>query len=138
MLDYKNSEMYADAIQALRETLEEGYSDCVNDLHNTAFNTDFYVCYYQEAVYTLNDVSEDTSKIIQYIKSYEKGNPDERYAGFSNPVEVCNNLFCIIGKEILQELATVQDNWYEDVDSNLRHDILDELDSIDPNMVPQF
>lgn len=111
--------MRKEARENIVETLENGYDGYLCDLHNEAFNMDYYVCYYDEAVSILGDnVFEAIGKIVDY----EKDNFGKADTDFTDPCAVVNMLWYIIGEE---ELAKMFDGckkydelWNEAINEN--------------------
>lgn len=109
--------MRKEARENIVETLENGYDGYLCDLHNEAFNMDYYVCYYDEAVSILgSNVYDAIGKIVEY----EKDNFGEVNTDFTDPCAVVNMLWYIIGEE---ELAKMFDGckkydelWNEQID----------------------
>lgn len=102
--------MRKEARQAIVERLENGYEGYLCDLHNEAFNMDYYVCYYDEAVSILGDKVYDA---IGYIVDYEKENFGEVNTDFFDPCAVVNMLWYIIGEEELAEIFEGCDEYGE-------------------------
>ena len=114
-------EMYDDAVVTLIETLENGGFNYYGELHNEAFNMDYYVTNTSDARDMLangNDVYTAIGKIYQY----EKDNFGEVYTDLSEPVKVVNMLFYIIGEEVMQDAEL----WKEFPDNDIEDEAVNE------------
>ena len=108
--------MIEDAKAAIIEALtDEEYSGYYFDLHNYLFNEDCHYCYTSEAEDDLNAIG--VFDAIGVIVQYEKDNFSEVIADFptdfTNPCEVANMLYYIVGEEVLYDLFDGCELWYE-------------------------
>lgn len=87
---------FADYPEYLRE-------DYLSDLHNELYNSDYEYIYYSDAREDLNEY--DVFSAIEEIKEYEQFNFGEVNTDFSNPCDVANMLFYIIGEKIIYEVV---------------------------------
>ena len=113
--------MYDDAVVTLIETLENGGFRYYSDLHNEAFNTDYYVVYTSDANEMLlhgNDVYTAIGKIVDY----EKRNFGTVYTDIEELVKVVNMLFYIIGEEVMQDAEL----WDEFPDNDIEDEAVNE------------
>ena len=109
-LDCEN--MIADAKAAIIEALTDGeYGGYYCDLHNELFNTDYYYTYPGEAIKAFNKIS--VFDAIGVIVEYEKDNFGEVNTDFTNPCEVANMLYYIVGEEVLCDLFVGCELWNE-------------------------
>lgn len=92
-------EMYNDAIDQLIETIEDNNFICYSNLHDVAFNTDYYVTSKSEAMKCLE--GEKVFTAIGMCYQYEKDSFGEVYVDMSDPVAVCNLLYYIIGEQVM-------------------------------------
>lgn len=92
-------EMYNDAIEQLIETIEDNNFVYYGDLHNEAFNTDYYVTSKSEAMEYLK--GEKVFTAIGMIYQYEKDVFGEVYTDLSNPMKIVNMLYYIIGEQVM-------------------------------------
>ena len=65
-----HEEMKQEAIEAIIETLENGYSGYYCDLHNEVFNTDYYIIGTYAAKEALREY--DVFEAIELVQTYEK------------------------------------------------------------------
>ena len=108
-MNYKKNEIkeyFEDFINDIdKETLNELIED--QELHNEAFNTDYYIIGTYKAKQWLSDKVFD---VIELIKEYEEMNFGELYTDLSNPEKVVNMYVYIIGEEIVN-------NYYEECEA---------------------
>lgn len=87
------------------------------DLHNELYNMDYEYIYTSDAVKDLEEYG--TFKAIGKIKDYEQFNFGEVNTDFSNPCDVANMLFYIIGEEIIYNVVEpIVDEWDEISEEN--------------------
>ena len=108
--------MIADAKAAIIEALTDGeYSGDYCDLHNELFNADCHYIYTSDAKKALNEIG--VFDAIGVIVKYEKDNFGEVIADFptdfTNPCEVANMLYYIVGEEVLWDLFDGCELWDE-------------------------
>lgn len=128
MMNAKHEEMRREAIADIIETLEGGYSDCYCDLHNEAFNTDYYIIGTWQAKEALNEY--DVSDAIETVREYEESNFGEVYTDVTNPEALVNMLYYIIGEEVIGEMCDIEafdDNWNAYADEETNAAIVSEL-----------
>lgn len=121
MTSMKHNEMRKEAIDAIIECLENGYTGYYCDLHNEVFNTDYYIIGTYEAKYALYEY--DVFEAIEKVQEYEKFNFGEVYTDLSNPEKLVNMLYYIIGEEVISDMNEIEafsDNWnnYADDETN--------------------
>lgn len=97
-----NIGMVEDAKAKIIETLENGYDGYLCDLHGSVFNEGYYYCYTNEAKNELENYN--VFDIIGMIAEYEKDNFGEVNTDFSNPCQVGNMLWYIVGEEALNNM----------------------------------
>lgn len=95
-------DMVEEAKAKIIETLENSYDGYLCDLHDAVFNEEYYYCYTSEAKNELE--SYDVFDIIAMIVEYEKDNFGEVNTDFSNPCQVGNMLWYIVGEEVLNDM----------------------------------
>ena len=108
--DLNCEDMIADAEATIIEALTDGeYSGYYCDLHSHLFNEDYhYYCNnYAEAV--LNEIG--VFDAIGVIVKYEKDNFGEVNTDFTNPCDVANMLYYIVGEEVLCDLFDGCELW---------------------------
>ena len=102
--------MIADAKAAIIEVLTDGeYSGYYCDLPNCLFNEDCYYCYTSKAEDDLNAIG--VFDVIDVIVKYEENNFGEVYTDFTNPCEVANMLYYIVGEEVVYDLFDGCELW---------------------------
>jgi len=119
----KRQEMKESAKAAIIEELEYGYTGYYCDLHDVLFNTDYIIGTYR-ARQLLNEYG--VWEALEEIRTYEKTRFGQVYTDLSNPEQVANMLYYIIGEEVLNELMDgideFCDNWHNlaDEETNAR------------------
>ena len=99
------------AREAIVECLENGYEGYLCDLHNEIFNTDYEYIYNHEAIKALEE--NGVFEAIDAIVEYEENNFGEVNTNFTNPCEVANMLYYIIGEEELYSMFEDCSEWGE-------------------------
>ena len=97
-----NIDMVEGAKAKIIEALENGYDGYLCDLHDSIFNEEYYFCYTDEAKNELENYN--VFDIIGMIAEYEKDNFGEVNTDFSNPCQVGNMLWYIVGDEVLNNM----------------------------------
>jgi hypothetical protein len=98
----------------------------VNEIHNEVFNTDYFIIGRYEAEQWLIN-NGGIFNAIEIIKDYENNNFGEVNTDFSEPERVCNMYVYILGEELINGLKFIQDNWDNDLNEELKAELLDEL-----------
>ena len=128
-MNKKELEMREEAREAIIEALKNGYNGYYSDLHNEVFNTYYYIIGTYEAKKALEEY--DVFDAIEKVQTYEQDNFDKVYTDLSNPEEIANMLWYIIGEEILFELLkksqTLSDNWDNLATEKTNKQILEEI-----------
>ena len=83
MLDGKREAMKLEALEAIKDCLNDGYSGYYCDLHDEVFNTDYYIIGRQEAIEALEEYG--TWKAIEEVQTYENDNFGEIFTDLSEP-----------------------------------------------------
>ena len=89
----------------------EDYEGYTCDFHNEAFNTYCYECYTQNAIDKLEELG--VFDAIQTVKEYEQDNFGVVNTDFSNPCDILNMLWYIIGEEELCSMFEGCEEWDE-------------------------
>lgn len=97
-----NIDMVEEVKAKIIEALENGYDGYLCDLHDSIFNEEYYFCYTDEAKNELENYN--VFDIIGMIAEYEKDNFGEVNTDFSNPCQVGNMLWYIVGEEVLNNM----------------------------------
>lgn len=100
-----------EAMENIKEALENGYEGNLLDLHNEVFNQDYYIIGTSTAETALEEYG--VFDAIRKIEEYEMNNFGEIYTKLSDPEKVANMLYYIIGEEVIQELVDEADIDYE-------------------------
>ena len=99
---FNNIDMVEDAKAKIIEALENGYDGYLCDLHDSIFNEEYYFCYTDEAKNELENYN--VFDIIGMIVEYEKDSFGEVNTDFSNPCQVGNMFWYIVGEEVLNNM----------------------------------
>lgn len=104
--------MIEEAKAAIIEALTDGeYSGYYCDLHNELFNEDYHYCYTSEAEDDLNAIG--VFNAIGVIVKYETEEFGVVNTDFTNPCNVANMLYYIVGEEVLYDLFDECELWDE-------------------------
>ena len=104
--------MIEDAKAAIIEALTDGeYDGYYCDLHNCLFNEDYHYCYTSEAEDDLNAIG--VFNAISIIVKYETEEFGVVNTDFTNPCNVANMLYYIVGEEVLYDLFDECELWDE-------------------------
>lgn len=128
MYNKKHEEMKQEAIEAIIEALEDGFSDYYCDLHNRVFNEDYYIVGTYEAKEALREY--DVFDAIELVQEYEKFNFGEVYTDLSNPEKLINMVWYVIGEEIISEMYDIEifnENWNNCADEESNEVIIKEM-----------
>ena len=94
-------ELISKAIETIQENELEGL--CIEELHQRAFNQDYFIIGYQGAENWLV-ANYGIFAAIEKIQEYEKDIFGEVITNLGNSENVCNMLTYILGEEIIQDL----------------------------------
>jgi len=128
MYNKKHNEMKQEAVEAIMEALEDGYSGYYCDLHNEVFNTDYYIIGTHAVTEALREY--DVFDAIELVQTYEKDNFGEVYTDLSNPEKLINMVYYIIGDEVIGEMYEIEafnDNWNDRADEETNAIILEAM-----------
>ena len=128
MYNMKHETMKEEAIEAIIEALENGYSGYYCDLHNEVFNTDYYIIGTYEAKEALKEY--DVFEAIELVQTYEKEQFGEIYTDLGNPEKLINMVYYIIGDEVIGEMNEIDefnDNWNELADEEINFEIAKDM-----------
>lgn len=117
MMNNKHEEMRQEAITAIIEALEDGYSGYYCDLHNEVFNTDYYIIGTYKAKEALREY--DVFDAIELVQEYEQFHFGQIYTKLSDPEKLLNMVYYIVGDEIICEMTDIEafdDNWNNKAD----------------------
>lgn len=129
MYNTKHQEMKKEAINDIIEALENGFDAYYVDLHNEVFNSDYYVVYTHQARELLNQY--DVFDAIDLIRDYELNAYGETYTDFSDPVQLANMLYFVIGEEVIDnmysDIPEFQEKWDESTDEETNKIVIQKL-----------
>ncbi len=128
MNNEKHNSMREEAVEAIIETLENGFDGYYCDLHNEVFNTDYYIIGTYKAKEALREY--DVFDAIEKVMEYENGNFSEVTTELYDPEKLVNMLFYVIGDEIICEMNDIEafsDNWNDRADEETNAIIVEAL-----------
>lgn len=108
---YTNFESLREEARAHILEMLEGYEGYTCDFHNEAFNSDYYEYYTQNAIDKLEELG--VFYAIQTVKEYEQDNFGIVNTDFSNPCDILNMLWYIVGEEELWDMFEGCEEWDE-------------------------
>ena len=120
-----------EAIETLIKTLD-GYTEYYEDLHHEAFNSDYYMIYTDEAERALTQY--DVWEALSIVREYEQSNFGEVYTDISDPCQLANMLWYIIGENLIydiEELYEVDGQADDETNERLIEVLKAELDKED-------
>lgn len=123
-----HEEMKQEAIDAIIDALEYGYSGYYCDLHNEVFNTDYYIIGTHAAKEALREY--DVFDAIELVQEYEKNEFGEVFTDLSDPEKLINMVYYIIGSEVIAEMYEIEafnDNWNNVADDETNTIIIKEM-----------
>lgn len=113
-----HEEMRQEAIEAVIDALQNGYSGYYCDLHNEVFNTDYYIIGTYAAKEALREY--DVFEAIELVQTYEKEQFGEVYTDLSDPEKLINMVYYIIGDNIIGDMYEIKvfyENWNDKADN---------------------
>jgi hypothetical protein len=128
MYNKMHEEMKREAIEAIIEALEDGYSGYYCDLHNEVFNTDYYIIGTYAAKEALREY--DVFEAIELVQKFEKEQFGEVYTDISNPEKLINMVYYIIGDEVIcemNEIKAFEENWNDVADDATNAKIIEAM-----------
>ena len=109
-MDYKYSEIEEHFDDWLADTMQSQGHDWIkenlDDLHDHAFNTDYYIIGTGQAIEWMGDKSWD---IMNFVRSYEVDNFGELFTDLTNPEKLVNMYAYIIGEQVVGEYVFEQE-----------------------------
>lgn len=108
---YNNFESLRKEARAHILEMLEGYEGYTCDFHNEAFNIDYYEYYTSNAIDKLEELG--VFDAIQTVKEYEQDNFGVVNTDFSNPCDILNMLWYIIGEEEIYSMFEDCEEWDE-------------------------
>lgn len=113
-----------DYIKELKET-GTNHIECVNDLFDDIFNSDYYVVGTYKAEKLLNNYADGAFDAINTVKEYEENMLGEVNTDLSDPEKVANMLYYILGEQVFFEV--IKGDELGSLDSDDINEILDDL-----------
>jgi len=124
-MEHNLKNMKAEALENIKECLNDGYSGIYCDLHNEVFNTDYYIIGTAAAKQALREF--DVFDAIEKVMEYEKDNFGEVNTELYDPEKLVNMLFYIIGEEAISEIESINDPWNEYATEETNQKIIAEI-----------
>lgn len=90
-----------EALETIIELLENGFDSDYSELHQEAFNMDYYIIGTWEAKEALKEY--DVFEAIERVMEYEQDNFGEVNTELYNPEQLANMLWYIVGEEALND-----------------------------------
>ena len=119
-----NEELKSIIIDAINDNRLNDKPVC--EIHNEVFNSDYFIIgRYAAEQWLINNGG--IFNAIEIIKNYENDNFGEVNTDFSEPEKVCNTYVYILGEELINGLKFIQDNWDNDLNEELKAELLEEL-----------
>ena len=119
-----NEELKSLIIDAINDNRLNDKPVC--EIHNEVFNSDYFIIgRYAAEQWLINNGG--IFNAIEIIKDYENDNFGEVNTDFSEPEKVCNMYVYILGEELINGLKLIQDNWDNDLNEELKAELLEEL-----------
>jgi hypothetical protein len=128
MYNSKHETMKKEAIEAIIEALEDGYSGYYCDLHNEVFNTDWYVIGRHYAKEALREY--DVFEAIELVQTYEMEQFGEVLTELHEPEKLINMVYYIIGDEVICEMNDIEEfeeNWNNVADDETNAVIVEKM-----------
>lgn len=104
MYNKKHEAMKEEAIEAIIDALESGYSGYYCDLHNEVFNTDYYIVGTHQAKEALKEY--DVFEAIELVQEYEEDNFGEVNTELSDPEKLINMVYLLLATRLSAKCAT--------------------------------
>lgn len=121
----KHNELVMDAITAIIDALENGYNGYYCDLHSEVFNTELYISGAWWAKISLTEYG--VFDALDLVVEYEKDNFGEVYTDITNPVNLVNMLYYVIGDMVLAELFRMHDLWSDNATEEVNNILIKAL-----------
>lgn len=107
-----------DALEAIRKTLENGYTKSWDNFHDEVFNKDYYVDSDKEAMAHFRNTG-DVFWAIDKIRQYENEMFGEYYTDYTSPKHMVNMLHYIAGDEIFYDEMEAWDVINDETDNDV-------------------
>lgn len=120
-----------EALENIKEIIENEYDGYYCDLHNEVFNMEYYIIGRAEAEKALEEYG--VFNAIEVVCEYEKDNFGEiMMSDLIEPEKLANMLWYIIGEEVIAELESVTnpDRWNYCADEDSNAEVLEEINEM--------
>lgn len=107
-----------DALEAIKEALEDGYTESWDDFHNEVFNMSYYVSSDREAMTHFRNAN-DVFWAIDKVRQYENDMYGEYYTDYTSPMKIVNMLSYIAGDEIFYNEMEAWDVINDETDNDV-------------------
>lgn len=107
-----------DALDAIRRTLENGYTKSWDNFHDEVFNKNYYVDSDKEAMAHFRNTG-DVFWAIDKVRQYENNMYGEYYIDYTSPMKIVNMLSYIAGDEIFYNEMEAWDIINDETDSDV-------------------
>lgn len=105
------------------------YREYASDLHNNAFNTDYFIVGNWQAEEWLKK-HYGVFAAIEDIKNYEQDNFGEVHTDLSSAENVVNMLVYIAGEELISQIDALTEIWDDEITDESAEAIIGELKEI--------
>lgn len=120
----------SEALEDIKEVLENGYDGYGSDLHHEVFNTDYYIMGTYEAEQALEQYG--TFDAIGEVVEYEESEFGQRKTDVTQPEKVANMLYYMKGNEAISKLMEgselLNELWNEQLDEESCKQIVKDID----------
>jgi len=124
-MEHNLKNMKAEALENIKECINDGYSGYYCDLHNEVFNTGYYIIGTEAAKQALREF--DVFDAIEKVMEYEKDAFGEVTTEIYNPEKLVNMLFYVIGDEVMLEIESIVEPWDEYANEETNKKIIAEI-----------
>ena len=127
-MEHNLENMKAEALENIKECLQDGYNGTYSELHNEVFNTDYYVIGTELARDILNEF--DVFYAIGIVMEYEKEEFGEILTEMNDPEKLLNMLFYVIGDKVMLDIESISDHWDEKANDATNEIIIAEINTM--------
>ena len=127
-MEHNLENMKAEALENIKECLQDGYNGTYSELHNEVFNTDYYVIGTALARDILNEF--DVFYAIGIVMEYEKEEFGEILTEMNDPEKLLNMLFYVIGDKVMLDIESISDHRDEKANDATNEIIIAEINTM--------